>query len=126
MGIEPVNSISFGYNHPIKKAFDKGLLGKDFKGLYGIKLTSKNRTIEHIIPHSLGGGLDWGNTALADKHMNSKRGVKPIEEFVTFQMWKDYLQQFIDIKNQFIDGMMYIKAICKARGFKLEEILKKN
>lgn len=58
--------------------------------------------------------------------MNSKRGVKPIEEFVTFQMWKDYLQQFIDIKNQFIDGMMYIKAICKARGFKLEEILKKN
>ena len=126
MGVEPVNSISFGYNHPIKKALDKGLLGKDFKGLYGIKLTKKNRTIEHIHPHSLGGGLNWGNVALADKVMNAIRGIKPIEDFVTFKMWKDYLQQFIDIKNQYIDGMEYIKEICKARGFKLEEILKKN
>ena len=58
--------------------------------------------------------------------MNAIRGIKPIEEFVTFKMWKDYLQQFIDIKNQYIDGMEYIKEICKARGFKLEEILKKN
>ena len=123
MNIKGVCNISFGYNHPIKKAFDKGLLGKDFKGLYGVKLTKKNRTIEHIKPHSLGGGLNWGNVALADKIMNAIRGIKPIEEFVTFQMWKDYLKQFINIKNQYIDGMHYIKEICKARGFKLKEIL---
>lgn len=123
MNIKGVCNISFGYNHPLKKAFDKGLLGKDFKGLYGIKLNSKNRTVEHIIPHSLGGGLNWGNTALADRTMNAKRGIKPIEEFVTFQMWKAYLKQFEKIKNKYIDGMIYIKAICKARGFKLKEIL---
>lgn len=125
MRVGDVNkNISFGYNHPIKKAFDKGLLGKDFKGLYGVKLTKKNRTIEHIVPHSLGGGLNWGNVALADKVMNAIRGIKPIEDFITFEMWKDYLKQFIDIKNQYIDGMQYIKEICKARGFKIKDILK--
>ena len=123
MNVKGVCNISFGYNHTLKNAFDKGLLGKDFKGLYGIKLNSKNRTVEHITPHSLGGGLDWGNIALADRIMNAIRGIKPIEEFVTFDMWKTYLKQFIKIKNQYIDGMIYIKTICKARGFKLEEIL---
>ena len=29
--IEPPPNPSFKYNHPLKKAFDKGLLGKDFK-----------------------------------------------------------------------------------------------
>ena len=124
MNVKGVCNISFGYNHPIKKAFDKGLLGKDFKGLYGIKLTSKNRTVEHIVPHSLGGGLNWGNTALADRTMNAKRGIKPIEDFVTFKMWKTYLKQFEKIKNQYVDGMHYIQEICKARGFDINEILK--
>jgi hypothetical protein len=123
MRVDVVNNVSFQYNHPLKKAFDKGLLGKDFKGLYGIKLNKRNRTLEHIKPHALGGGLDWGNTALADKTMNAKRGIKPIEEFVTFEMWKSYLKQFEKIKNEYVNGMHYIKQICKARGFKLKEIL---
>ena len=123
MNVKGVCNISFGYNHPIKKAFDKGLLGKDFKDLYGIKLNSKNRTVEHIIPHSLGGGLNLGNVALADRLMNSIRGIKPIEDFVTFDMWKAYLKQFEKIKNEYVNGMHYIKQICKARGFKLKEIL---
>lgn len=124
MRVEGVNNISFKYNHPLKKAFDKGLLGKDFKGLYGVKLTIKNRTLEHIKPHSLGGGLNWGNVALADRIMNSIRGIKPIEEFVTFDMWKTYLKQFEKIKNRYVDGMKYIKAICEERGFDIKEILK--
>ena len=123
MRVGGIDSLTFQYNHPLKKAFDKGLLGKDFKGLYGVKLNRKNRTIEHIKPHSLGGGLNWGNTALADRTMNAKRGIKPIEEFVTFDMWKAYLKQFEKIKNEYVNGMVYIKAICKARGFKLKEIL---
>lgn len=114
----------FQYNHPLKKAFDKGLLGEDFKGLYGVKLDKKNRTIEHIKPHCLGGGLNWGNVALADKIMNSIRGIKPISEFVTFKMWKKYLKQFIDIKNQYVDGMKYIKEVCKEQKLNIKEILK--
>lgn len=123
MRVDGVNNLNFKYNHPLKKAFDKGLLGKDFKGLYGIKLKIDTRTVEHIVPHSLGGGLNWGNVALADRIMNSIRGIKPIEEFVTFDMWKAYLRQFEKIKNEYVNGMHYIKAICKARGFKLKEIL---
>ena len=123
MKIEGVNNLSFKYNHPLKKAFDKGLLGKDFKGLYGVKLTKRNRTLEHIKPHSLGGGLNWGNVALADRTMNAKRGIKPIEEFVTFDMWKAYLRQFINIKNELVNGMRYIKDICKAQKLNIKEIL---
>lgn len=124
MNVKDVNNISFGYSHPIKKAFDKGLLGKDFKGLYGFKLTKKTRTIEHIKPHSMGGKTTWGNVALADKFMNSKRGTEPIENFVTFDMWKNYLKQFEKIKNDIIDGMRYIKSVCETQGFDIKEILK--
>lgn len=99
-------------------------MGKDFKGLYGIKLNKENRSFEHIIPKSLGGGLEWGNSALADKTMNSKRGIEPIEKYVTFEMWKSYLKQFEKVKNYFIDGMQYIEEICKARNFDIKEILK--
>jgi hypothetical protein len=123
MRVGGIDSLTFQYNHPLKKAFDKGLLGKDFKGLYGVTLTKKNRTLEHIKPHSLGGGLNWGNVALADKIMNSKRGIKPIEEFVTFEMWKAYLQQFIGIKNDLVDGIKYIKQICKEQKLNIKEIL---
>ena len=123
MRVDVVNNVSFQYNHPLKKAFDKGLLGKDFKGLYGVKLDKRNRTLEHIKPHALGGGLDWGNTALADKTMNAKRGIKPIEEFVTFDMWKSYLRQFINIKNELVNGKKYIKDICKAQKLNIKEIL---
>lgn len=124
MGVGAVNNISFGYSHPIKKAFDKGLLGKDFKGLYGFKLTIKTRSVEHIKPHSMGGKTTWGNVALADKFMNSKRGTEPIENFVTFDMWKNYLKQFEKIKNDIIDGMRYIKSVCETQGFDIKEILK--
>ena len=114
---------NFKYNHPLKKAFDKGLLGKDFKGLYGVTLTKETRTIEHIKPHSLGGGLNLGNVALADRLMNSIRGIKPIEEFVTFEMWKKYLLQFKDIKNYLVDGMRYIQAVCEEQGLNIKEVL---
>ena len=124
MGVGAVNNISFGYSHPIKKAFDKGLLGKDFKGLYGFKLTKKTRTIQHIKPHSQGGKTKWGNVALADKFMNSKRGTDPIENYVTFEMWKSYLKQFENIKNSLVDGMRYIKSICEEQGLDIKEILK--
>lgn len=124
MNVKGVNNISFGYSHPIKKAFDKGLLGEDFKGLYGVKLTKANRSVEHIKPHSMGGKTTWGNVALADKFMNSKRGTEPIENFVTFDMWKNYLKQFEKIKNDIIDGMRYIKSICETQGFDIKEILK--
>jgi len=114
---------SFGYSHPIKTAFDRGLMPEVKRGLLGHPLTKKNRSIEHITPKSLGGKLTWDNVALSDRRANSQRGVKPIENFVTYQMWVNYLKQFINVKNKFVDGMEYIKGLCNRFNIKLGDVL---
>lgn len=108
-----LNSVSFGYSHPIKTAYKKGLLPTVKKGIYGKKLTPKTVSLEHITPHSLGGKTVEENLFLADKFENSRRGVKPIEEFITKKSLLEYLEQFIDVKNKYIDGNRYIKKILK-------------
>lgn len=113
----------FKYNHPLKKAFNKGLLPKDFKGIYGKKLTKKNVSIEHITPASQGGRTVTSNIFLADKTENSKRGVKPILEVITKQQIIEHLKQFINIKNKFIDGLEYIKIMCKRFSINIREVL---
>ena len=124
MKIESINSLVFQYNHPIKKAFDKGLLLDVKKGLLGNPIDKKTRSIEHLTPKSLGGTLAWDNVALTDKLANSKRGITPIEELVTKQMWIDYLKQFVNVKNQFIDGLQYIKGLCKRFKIDIKEVVK--
>ena len=124
MKIESINSLVFQYNHPIKKAFDKGLLPDVKKGLLGHPIDKKTRSIEHLTPKSLGGTLAWDNVALTDKTANSKRGITPIEELVTKQMWIDYLKQFVNVKNKFINGMEYIRGLCKRFKIDIKEVLK--
>ena len=123
MKIESISSLGFKYNHPIKKAFDKGLMPEVKRGLLGHELTKKTRSLEHLTPKSLGGTLAWDNVALTDKTANSKRGITPIEELVTKQMWIDYLKQFVNVKNQFIDGIEYIKGLCKRFKIDIKEVL---
>ena len=124
MKVESISSLGFKYNHPIKKAFDKGLLPDVKKGLLGHPIDKKTRSIEHLTPKSLGGTLAWDNVALTDKTANSKRGVTPIEELVTKQMWIDYLKQFVNVKNKFMDGMEYIRGLCKRFKIDIKEVLK--
>lgn len=114
---------TFGYRHPIKKAFDKGLMPEVKRGLLGHPLTKETRSVEHLTPKSLGGSLTWDNVALSDRIANIKRGVKPIEEVVTYQMWVNYLKQFKNVKNKLIDGMSYIKKLCKRFNIKMEDVL---
>lgn len=115
MRIKPIpkNSPSFGYSSPLKTAFKKGLLPTVKFGIYGKKITPETVSLEHIVPHSLGGKTTLDNLFLADKFENSKRGVKPIEEVITRKNLFDYLEQFIDVKNKYIDGNKYIKGILK-------------
>ena len=115
--------MTFQYSHPLKKAFDKGLMPEVKKGLLGHELTIKTRSLEHLTPKSQGGGLGWNNVALTDKMANSRRGVKPIEEIVPKEMWIKYLKQFVNVKNYLVDGMVYIKAICRRFKIDLREIL---
>jgi hypothetical protein len=124
MKIEAINSLVFQYNHPIKKAFDKGLLPDVKKGLLGNPIDKSTRSLEHLTPKSLGGTLDWDNVAITHKLANSKRGITPIEELVTKQMWIDYLKQFVNVKNKFIDGMEYIRGLCKRFKIDIKEVLK--
>jgi hypothetical protein len=124
MKIEAINSLVFQYNHPIKKAFDKGLLPDVKRGLLGNPIDKSTRSLEHLTPKSLGGTLAWDNVALTDKTANSKRGITPIEELVTKQMWVDYLKQFVNVKNKFIDGMEYIRGLCKRFKIDIKEVLK--
>ena len=124
MKIEAINGLVFQYNHPIKKAFDKGLLPDVKRGLLGHPIDKKTRSIEHLTPKSLGGTLAWDNVALTDKTANSKRGITPIEELVTKQMWIDYLKQFVNVKNKFMDGMEYIRGLCTRFKIDIKEIVK--
>lgn len=124
MKIESISSLGFKYNHPIKKAFDKGLMPEVKRGLLGHELTKKTRSLEHLTPKSQGGTLAWDNVALTDKLANSKRGITPIEELVTKQMWIDYLKQFVNVKNKFMDGMEYIRGLCKRFKIDIKEIVK--
>ena len=121
-GVPPYNP-NFQHHHPLKTAFDRGLMPDVKKGLLGHKLTKKNRSIEHIIPKCMGGTLANDNVALSDRKANMLRGATPIEKIVTKQMWIDYLRQFIKVKNKFIDGMEYIKGLCKRFNINIKEVL---
>ena len=121
----PYNPI-FRYSHPLKTAFDRGLMPEVKKGLLGHNLTKKNRSIEHIVPKCMGGTLANDNVALSDRKANMLRGATPIEKLVTKEMLIDYLRQFINVKNKFIDGMEYIKGICKKFSIDIKEVLNAN
>lgn len=123
-----INAIStynpnFGYSHPLKTAFDRGLMPEVKKGLLGHPINKKNRSIEHIIPKCMGGTLANDNVALSDRKANMLRGATPIEKLVTKEMWIEYLRQFINVKNKFIDGMEYIRGICKKFSIDIKEVL---
>ena len=123
MIVESISNLAFQYNHPIKKAFDKGLMPEVKRGLLGHPIDKSTRSLEHLTPKSLGGTLDWDNVALTDRIANSKRGITPIEELVTKQMWIDYLKQFVNVKNKFMDGMEYIRLLCKRFKIDIKEVL---
>lgn len=92
-------------------------------GLYGTRLTPKTVSLEHITPKSQGGKLTFDNLALADVFENNKRGTTPINECVTKEMWIRYLRQFKNVKNKFVDGIEYIKGICKKQNINTKEVL---
>lgn len=111
MRTDNISEVSFGYHHPLKTAYLKGLLPTVKYGIYGKKLSKKTVSLEHITPASQGGKTTYDNLFLADKFENSKRGVEPIENFVTKKNLLRYLCQFMGIKNKYIDGDKYISEI---------------
>lgn len=106
--------ISFGsYNSVLKSEWKRGRLPAITKGIYGNILTKDNLSLEHIIPHSLGGTTTLDNLMLAEAKANSKRGIKPIMEVISYEQLFDYLEQFIGVKTKKFNGNEYIVKIIK-------------
>ena len=109
-----IHAVSFGsYNSILKKAWKQGKLPTVTKGIYGNILTPDNLSLEHIIPHSLGGATRLNNLMLAEKTANAKRGIKPLMEVISYEQLMDYLKQFIGIKIKRFNGDEYIREILK-------------
>lgn len=104
-------TITFGYSHNLKTAFKKGLLPTVKFDVYGNYLNKDNVSLEHIIPHSLGGKTTLDNLLLVDKKANQKRGTRPLKLFVNKDMIDIYLWQFRGLKNTFVNGNQYIKLV---------------
>ena len=125
MRIENKNQITFtGYNSPLKTAFKKGLLPTVKRGIYGKKLKPETVSVEHITPISKGGKNVISNTFLADKYENSRRGNRPIDEYITKQNLVDYLVQFIGVKNKYIDGDTYINIMLRRFKYMFKDEIK--
>lgn len=111
MKTKPVDTISFGYQHPLKTLWRKGLLPTVKKGFYGDELTMKTVSLEHLQPKSQGGKTSLDNLVLASKRTNNLRGDKPLQLFIMKQKAIEYFYQFINIKIKGFDGNKYIESV---------------
>ena len=116
MRMQSLNSITFGYSHPLKTAWKRGQIPQVKLGFYGEKLTQRNVSLEHLLPISQGGKTQWQNLVLADNKMNNARGDKPLSEFINYKAMGQYLDQFKNIKIKGFDGNKYIEMILKTVG----------
>ena len=110
MRVLPTDGVLF--KSKLKELYKKGKLPIKV-GIYGEELTLSNVTDEHLKPRSQGGTKDLSNIALATCEANNRRGNQPIEKFLTYEMLRNYLRQFINIKVDNFDGNKYIEGIRK-------------
>lgn len=113
MDITVNSNISFGYSSILKTLYKKGKLPTVQYGFYGEKLTPKNCSLEHLVPHSKGGRTELDNLVLATKKNNSIRGNKSLIPFLDVQNAMKYLNQFIGVKEFGFNGNDYVLSILK-------------
>lgn len=132
--VQPASRVSFTGKFGVRDLWMKGKLPQVKFDIYGLPLTKKTCSREHIIPKSLGGSSYNSNIALADKFMNSKRGTEKLSEFTTLENVVNYFMQFIGIKikegNRVrFDGDKYFKSCIpslKHEGFDGLDLRGKN
>lgn len=111
--INQITPISFTYKSPLKTEWLKGNMPSVTHGIYGGILTKDNITLEHIKPHSKGGKTSLKNLALAVDENNFKRGSKPIWQFLTKEMFEQYIEQFKNIFLPDFNGKEYAENLTK-------------
>lgn len=122
---ENAQVISFGYKSILKDLFRQGEIPSVTRGLYGNKIDNSTVSIEHLLPHSLGGKDTLSNYALAHVQANVARGSNPLPYFLDSKMLDDYLSQFnFEIKGRF-NGYAYqdmIRKTCKELGVGIKKL----
>ena len=108
-----LNNVSFGYKSVLKTEWLKGHMPSVTKGIYGGKLTKKNVTLEHIIPHSRGGKTEIANLALAVDVNNFHRSNRPLKDYFDPIEFQEYLKQFEGINLPNFNGRIYIDRLTK-------------
>lgn len=103
--------ITFGYSNPLKSLFKKGKLPTVTKGFYGGDLTVQNVSLEHLVPHSLGGKTELSNLVLATKENNNRRSNLPIKDFINVDCIREYLKQFSGVLIDNLSGESYKRKI---------------
>lgn len=125
--INAVQTNQISFKADLKRLYDKGLLPQVKKGFYGVKLSIKNVTREHLLPKCKGGTRDERNIVLADAFLNNLRGTQPIKEAADRTKAVEYLEQFKDIHLPGFNGKKYIAGIVrtlKGLGLDLTEQVK--
>ncbi len=88
------------------------------------------RTIEHIIPQSLGGKNEYSNYLIVKRSWNSKRSSVPLDEFIKAnpQVKENIIKTVNSMEGKTIEGINWAdevkKTLYKAIGydiFKLDE-----
>lgn len=101
--------ISFSYTNVfIRDDCTCGYCGKKFNQ------NSKELTVDHIIPRSLGGKNDWLNCITACKICNNKKSNKSLEDLNMKLLWKPYvptISQYILKKLNISGHYKYIKEL---------------
>lgn len=125
----PIHQVSFGSKYGVRELWMKGKLPQVKTDIYGLPLSKKTCSREHVIPKSLGGSSRNSNIALADKNANNARGTKPLNQFTTLENVVKYLFQFVGIKikdkanHVCFDGTKYAEKLIPSlehEGFKLD------
>ena len=103
---------TFQYHSKLMDAYKNGNL-KLKKGAYGGKLTPKNASHEHIIPHCKGGADNMTNYIITTKELNHKRDIRPFKEVVEVEPLLEYFDAILNSKCDDFDRIKYIKDIIK-------------
>lgn len=119
---------SFKGKWGVRELWIRGKLPNVKTDIYGLPITKKTVSREHIVPKCFGGVSDNCNIALADKYINSRRGCEKLSEFTTLENVVNYFLQFIGIKVKdhgkvMFDGEKYFRSCIpslKHEGFNLD------
>ena len=107
-----VDSVTFGYKSPLKKAFLEGKIPLQ-RDITGRPLKKEYASLDHTFPRVKGGKSNLDNYTIMDCYINNKRGIKPLKPFIDLEALIEYFDVMINVKTPDVDGVEYLKGLFK-------------